>query len=107
MATMHVYDKNKGQSSSLFKPVSNAMFNTTAVKTMFVPVVPMASVINGIAPSIDIWFLMTDMQGYDTSALRAGGKLLERVHYIAAESGCSGWQGTRARTMTFTQTCSR
>ena len=58
MATMHLYSRNKGQSSSLFKPVANAMFNTTSEETKFVPVVPMSSVLNGVAPSIEIWFLM-------------------------------------------------
>ena len=28
VSTMHVYGHNKGQSSSLFEPQSNAMFNT-------------------------------------------------------------------------------
>ena len=51
MATMHVYDKNKGQSSSLFKPVSNAMFNTTAKTiipdpTLPVPGIPTKSILS-------------------------------------------------------------
>ena len=99
VVTMHIYAKNSGQSSSLFKPVENDWFNTSSIEQrMFVPVVPMASVLNGIAPNIEIWFLMTDMQGFDSAALRGGGRLLQRVHYIASETwllGMAAYEGAR------------
>ena len=99
MATMHIFPNNNGQSSSLFKLTDGGLLiNTTSQKRVFVPVVPMASVLSGIAPNIHIWFLMTDMQGFDTAALRAGGQLLQRVHYVTAETwilGVAGYEGAQ------------
>ena len=51
------------------------MFNTSVAETSFVPVVSIASVLDGIAP-LPIWFLKTDMQGFDYSCLKAGGQQL-------------------------------
>lgn len=87
ISMMRSYNRN-GESSSLSTPSQRAAWNQGANMggMHIVPVLPMRLVLASLPPHIRVWYLKTDMQGYDFEALVGAGELLrERVHYIQTE----------------------
>ena len=85
--SMSILNKN-GVSSSLaskHKYPSNLILGG-AQRSVAVPVVTMSSVLGSIREGVAIWYLKTDMQGFDARALAASGSVLRRVHYVTAET---------------------
>ena len=51
-----------------------------------VPIVAMSAVLGSLRDDLDLWYLKTDMQGFDyTGALHAAGSGIARFHYVASE----------------------
>lgn len=89
-ATMGVYNSH-GLSSSLSAPSTKKarymkLLRRAQPEVLFVPVLSMVQVLEGIPPEVEIWFIKTDMQGHDFEALAGGGELLKRVHYLRVEA---------------------
>jgi hypothetical protein len=84
VATMGVYHRNQG-SSSLSAPAKRFGFASLKQQPALVPVLSMRTVLSSFPSHVALWFMKTDMQGYDFAALKAGGELLARVHYIRTE----------------------
>ena len=66
--------------------------------SVIVPVASMSSVLDSIPPSLEIWFLKTDMQGEDARALKSAGAALRRAHYIMSEvtlRGVTSYRGSQ------------
>lgn len=77
-----------GLSSSLATPSMSMSWNKGPNRgsIYIVPVVPMRLVLESLPPQVSVWYLKTDMQGYDFDAIVGAGELLrKRVHYIKTE----------------------
>ena len=83
LATMNVYNTN-GLSSSLSVAAKADSWNSNRAQRA-VPVIAMRTVLQSIPADIELWFLKTDMQGYDWRALGSVGDELRRVHYLTTE----------------------
>lgn len=83
LATMNVYNAN-GVSSSLSVAEKAGSWNSHRAQRA-VPVIAMRTVLQSIPADIELWFLKTDMQGYDWRALGSVGDELRRVHYLTSE----------------------
>ena len=92
LSTMTVLNKD-GLSSSMSTPVykgdvpPNYYQNDGTMS--IVPVLSLKTVIQSFIQSpvgpLNLWFLKTDMQGFDFTALVGGGDLLKHVQYIKTE----------------------
>ena len=91
--SMKMYNKN-GRSSSLARPSGNLERGVMDwnkkwkgnSQVMLVPVIPLSSILYAIPKHTKIQILMTDIQGYDFSAIKAAGPaLLERVTHMVTE----------------------
>ena len=91
-AEMSVYHKY-GVASSLGKPVDKQRLQHSRttdisgqrVARIKVPVLSMQTVLSAVPARIEVWFLKTDMQGYDFKAIKGGGNFLQRVQYMKTE----------------------
>ena len=83
LATMNVYNTH-GLSSSLSIAAKAGSWNRNGAQRM-VPVIAMRTVLQSIPADIELWFLKTDMQGYDWRALGSVGRELRRAHYLTTE----------------------
>jgi hypothetical protein len=52
---------------------------------VIVPCVALKDVLNDIPLAIDIWFLKTDMQGFDFRTVQSVGSLIQRIPYLIME----------------------
>ena len=94
IATMRLFAKNEGQSSSLLAPAQASQdYGISLARTSerkFVPLVTMSDALSSLPNGVELWFLKTDMQGFDATALKAGGHLLRRAHYVKSEVNMLG-----------------
>ena len=62
-----------------------------------VPIMPMRVVLDSLRDDLTLWFLKTDMQGFDyRGALKPAGERLKKIHYVNSETfllGVSGYSG--------------
>jgi hypothetical protein len=84
LAMMRVY-RADGQASSFHEPAAGASFKQDARPSQIVPVVSMSMVLNSIPVELLIWYLKTDMQGHDFTAVASAGPALARVPYVMTE----------------------
>ena len=88
LTTMSVY--NQDALSSSLSAAEDSTWNKAdrvmQTPPVIVPVISMQNVLSSVPPHIDIWLLKTDMQGFDASAIKAGGDMLSRIHYVHAET---------------------
>ena len=86
LAFMNWYNKF-GESSSLSTPTEVAAWNQNYRKPpKIVNVISMKTLLESIDPRVDLWYLKTDMQGFDFQAFVAGAKLVaKRAHYVMSE----------------------
>jgi FkbM family methyltransferase len=87
--TMGIFNKY-GASSSLSKSVNKFVSRSkdphgARKYTITVPVLSLRGVLEAVPDSVDIWFLKTDMQGYDFMALHGAGDALKRVRFMKTE----------------------
>ena len=87
LSMMGVFNKD-GESSSLSQPAQSARWNRGKHRQpeRIVPLVSMSTVLSSVPERIQIWLLMTDMQGQDFRALRSASPTLRRVHYLITET---------------------
>jgi FkbM family methyltransferase len=93
LTTMISY--NDGLSASLGVPSKQRPWNdgsqgSMPLQTLVVPVVTMEGVLVAIRSSLAIWYLKSDVQGYDATILRAAGPALSRIQYIQSEVWLQG-----------------
>jgi FkbM family methyltransferase len=88
MSVMHRYNSG-GISSSLAEASYQAKWNDDASRgdgeKVIVPTLSFTDVLNAIPRDIHIWYLKTDMQGYDLQSLKSAGEEVRRIHYIKTE----------------------
>lgn len=87
--SMRIYNDN-AVSSSLAKPAMTDFWNSEENRgdgrLAIVPVITLSSLLNSIPKRINVAFLMTDIQGYDFTAIReARDTVKQRVTHIMAE----------------------
>jgi len=83
ISSMNVYN-SAGLSSSLGTAAAAAPWNANSFLRP-VPVIAMRSVLDSIPTDITLWFIKTDMQGFDFRALSSAGRKLCRAHYLSTE----------------------
>jgi len=83
---MNFYHAN-GESSSLSQPNVAAFWNTgrNSRGPHVVPVLSMRTILSSVSPAQELWYLKTDMQGFDFQGVVAGGRDLLKAHYILTE----------------------
>jgi hypothetical protein len=89
LAMMAVLNKDS-VSSSLAAPTNQleAMMrnrHADATTHKMVPMLSMKAVLHSVPPRLTVWFLKTDMQGFDFIALHSAGSHLRRAHYVMTE----------------------
>jgi len=92
MASMYTYNQ-LGVSSSLSKAATTDQFWNNNVrrkdgKQKFVPTLSLTTLLQSIPLGVEITYIKTDMQGYDFSAVAAGGMALvaRGIKYIETET---------------------
>ena len=78
----------QGESSSLSTPTVRATWNMGPRNNRgprVVNVISMKDVLESIPENVELWYLKTDMQGFDFQALVAGADELKRAHYVLTE----------------------
>lgn len=83
-----------GESSSLSTPTEVANWNTQWRKPpKIVNVISMKTLLAALDERVDLWYLKTDMQGFDFQAFVAGAHLVkERAHYVMTEVWWANFQ---------------
>jgi len=76
-----------GLSSSLAAPSTPATWNFGKNKhaRRLVPVLGIDLVLMSLSIDVELWYLKTDMQGFDFDTLKGGGVLITRAHYVLSE----------------------
>uniref|UniRef100_A0A7S3NHY6 Methyltransferase FkbM domain-containing protein n=1 Tax=Aureoumbra lagunensis TaxID=44058 RepID=A0A7S3NHY6_9STRA len=88
LAQMNWYHVN-AESSSFSHPTVRANWNNnpkTNRGKKIVPVIGMSDIFKAIPPELEVWYLKTDMQGFDFQAIVSGGEYIKRAHYILTET---------------------
>ena len=84
--TKNIFGKSVGEGST---EVTGPKRTPPATKTSgmrIVPIVAMSALLGSLRDDLDLWYLKTDMQGFDyTGALHAAGSGIGRFHYVASE----------------------
>ena len=93
-----------GESSSLGTATEKAEYTTRyRGKRKIVNVISLTTLVESIPLTVKLWYLKTDMQGFDFDALRSAADILRsgRAQYVMSRSGGIGINRTRAKTTIF------
>ena len=93
-----------GESSSLGTATEKAEYTTRyRGKRKIVNVISLTTLVESIPLTVKLWYLKTDMQGFDFDALRSAADVLRtgRAQYVMSEVWWDATSQTRARTTIF------